>query len=72
MKIKVVKEHINYVVGEHEVSEERGNYLVSMGIAEKAEPEPEPKKEIITTTEKVQVKATQKRQVKPKKEKHEL
>lgn len=72
MKIKVVKDHSNYDFGEHEVTEERGNYLINIGIAEKVEAEPDPKKEIITTTEKAQVKTPQKRQVKPKKEKHEL
>lgn len=72
MKVRVIKEHINYSIGEHEVSEERGNYLVAMGIAEKIETSPEPKKEIVPTTEKVEVKQPRKKQVRRKKEKNEL
>jgi hypothetical protein len=72
MKIKVVKEHINYDFGEHEVTEERGNYLVAMGIAEKVETGHESKKEIVATTEKVEVKQPRKKKGRPKKEKNEL
>lgn len=72
MKVRIVKEHINYSIGEHEVSEERGNYLVAMGIAEKVETGHESKKEIVPITEKVQVKQPRKKQVRRKKEKNEL
>ena len=50
MIINVVKEHINYPFGFHEVSEERGRYLISMGIAE----EPIEKVEIKPAKEKVE------------------
>lgn len=65
MKIKVIKAHHHYSLGVHEVTEERGNYLIGTGIAEKIEIAP--KKEVIKTTEKVQVKVPKKRQVKAKK-----
>ena len=38
MIINVIKEHINYPLGFNEVSEERGKYLISMGVAEEAQP----------------------------------
>jgi len=34
MLIKIIKSHHHYSLGEHEVSEDRGNYLISTGIAE--------------------------------------
>ena len=34
MKVNVIKPHHHYSLGEHEVTEERGNYLISVGIAE--------------------------------------
>lgn len=34
MKIRMIKDHPNYVPGEHEVSSERGNYLIDIGAAE--------------------------------------
>lgn len=72
MKINVVKKHDHYALGEHEVTEERGNYLITMGVAEKVLVSFPTKKEIQKTVEKSHVKAPSKQQVKPKKEKHEL
>jgi hypothetical protein len=59
MIINVIKEHINYPLGIHEVSEERGKYLISMGVAEEAQP-----------VEKVEIKpAKEKVEFTPQKEK---
>ena len=35
MKIKMIKPHSEYAKGEHEVSDERANYLILVGAAEK-------------------------------------
>lgn len=55
MIINVVKEHINYTLGFHEVTEERGRYLISMGVAEEAQPIEE-KREFNPVKEKVEFK----------------
>ena len=34
MLINIINPHHHYSLGEHTVSDERGNYLISMGIAE--------------------------------------
>lgn len=34
MKINVIKDHHHYGLGQHEVSDERGLYLISIGAAE--------------------------------------
>lgn len=34
MIVNVIKEHHKYTLGEHDVSEKRGRYLIAMGIAE--------------------------------------
>ena len=34
MIVNIIKPHHHYSLGEHEVTEERGEYLIAMGIAE--------------------------------------
>lgn len=34
MKVKIIKDHHHYSLGEHEVEEGRGIYLIQTGIAE--------------------------------------
>lgn len=34
MKIRIIKHHAYYGVGIHNLPEERGNYLIKMGVAE--------------------------------------
>lgn len=66
MLINVIKPHHHYSLGEHNVSNERGNYLISIGIAEevgiyteKEQKEPaKEKKEFKPTKEKVTRKKT--------------
>ena len=41
MKIRIIRDHAAYENGEHEVSEERGQYLISVGAAEKVYDIPE-------------------------------
>lgn len=33
MRIEIIKEHVTYELGQHEVTEERGKYLIAMGVA---------------------------------------
>lgn len=35
MKINVIKRHFQYGLKEYDVTDERGNYLISIGVAEK-------------------------------------
>jgi hypothetical protein len=62
MKIKIIKDHPKYSLGVHYVSEERGRYLIAMGIAvEKVEKEPEKEKvEFKPVKEKVERKTRKK------------
>ena len=66
MIINVIKDHINYSLGFHEVSEERGKYLISMGVAEEAQ-SIEEKREFKPVKEKVEFKPSkEKRTIKKK------
>ena len=60
MKVNIIKEHAFYPLGEADVSEARGNYLICVGIAEKAKE----KKEFKPAIEKVEITkpATKKKQ----------
>ena len=45
MKIKLLKNHLDNITGEViEVSNERGNYLIRVGVAEEVKQEKKPKK----------------------------
>lgn len=60
MLINIIKPHHHYSLGEHNVSDERGRYLIAMGVAE----------EVGIYTEKEQKEITkEKKEMKPTKEK---
>lgn len=39
MKVKVIKDHHFYPIGEHEMIDERAKYLISIGVAEEVKEE---------------------------------
>ena len=57
MNISIIKKHNFYSLGVHNVTDERGHYLINIGVAEKVEMEAmQEKKEGFKPVEKKQIK----------------
>jgi hypothetical protein len=66
MKVNIVKPHHIYPLGVHDVTTERGNYLLLTKVAEPVEGEDEPeKKEFKPTKEKKEIDLKKEKVVKP-------
>ena len=70
MKVKIIKKHPSYPFGAHDIPDERAEYLIRVGVAEKLELEAlKEKPEAKQVKEKAEPHHAKKKEVKPEKEK---